>query len=115
LKKALEAKNWPTHQLRLDFYPERMAAWVATLFADCNAAHPDQPRLTSHQFRKRAFTIAKLAGIDSRDAAIAFGCNPDTMAKHYIGVDEGQIALDVARKLAGVLDPISQRSHSGSR
>jgi integrase len=110
LKKALEAKDWPTHQLRLDFDPERMAAWVATLFADFNAAHPDQPRLTSHQFRKRAFTLARLAGVDSRDAAIAFGCNPDTMAKHYVGVDEQQIAADVAKKLAGILDPHARKA-----
>jgi hypothetical protein len=108
LKNAIKAKGWPTHQLRLDFDPERMAAWVATLFADFNANHPEQPRLTSHQFRKRAFTMAKVAGVDSRDAAIAFGCNPDTMAKHYVGVDETQIASAVAKKLTRVLDPLAQ-------
>lgn len=113
LKKAIAAKGWPAHQLRLDFDPLRMAAWVATLFADFNDDHPDQPRFTSHQFRKRAFTVAKLAGVDSRDAAIAFGCNPDTMAKHYVGVDETQIAATVAKKLAGVLDPLVVQSQGG--
>jgi hypothetical protein len=82
-----------------------MSAWVMTIFSDFNEDHPDQPRLTSHQFRKRAFTLAKLAGIDSRDAAIAFGCNPDTMARHYVGVSEDQMAAAVATKLAGILDP----------
>jgi integrase len=110
LKQAIKAKGWPAHQLKLDFDPLRMAAWVATLFADYNDDHPHQTRLTSHQFRKRAFTVAKLAGVDSRDAAIAFGCNPDTMAKHYIGVDETQIAATVAKKLAAVLDPLVTQS-----
>jgi hypothetical protein len=115
LKKALAAKGWPTHQLRLDFDPERMATWVATLFADFNADHPDLPGLTSHHFRKRAGK-AKLAGVDSWVAAIAFGCSPDTMAKHYVAVDETQIAVDVAKKLTGVLDPLAQsQPRNGSR
>lgn len=108
LKAALDAKGWPTHRLKLDFDPSRMAAWVMTIFADYNADRPDAPKLTSHQFRKRAFTLAKLAGIDSRDAATAFGCNPDTMAKHYVGINETDIAANVAKRLAGVLDTTAQ-------
>jgi hypothetical protein len=92
-----------------------MTAWVMTIFSDYNADHMDAPKLTSHQFRKRAFTLAKLAGIDSRDAATAFGCNPDTMAKHYVGISETDIAASVAKKLAGLLDttaaqPTAQQS-----
>ena len=50
-----------------------------------------------------ANTLAKLAGIDSRDAATTFGCNPDTMAKHYIGISETDITASVAKKLAELL------------
>jgi uncharacterized protein YidB (DUF937 family) len=49
--------------------------------------------------------MAKLAGVNSRDAANAFGYNPDTMAKHYVGVDETEIAFAITKKLAGILDP----------
>jgi hypothetical protein len=31
------------------------------------------------------------------------------MAKHYVGGDETQIATEVAKKLAGVLDPFTQQ------
>jgi hypothetical protein len=44
--------------------------------------------------------------VDARDGAIAIGCNPDTMAKHYDGVDDQQIASNVIKKLANVLDPL---------
>jgi integrase len=104
LRKVLEALEWPTHRLKPEFKPRRVAGWVMTLFRAFNDARPDQPKLTSHMFRKRAFTLAKKAGIDSRDAAVAFGCNPDTMAMHYIGVTDDEITAGVAAKLAGLLD-----------
>jgi integrase len=104
LKKALKAKGWPSHQLIMTFDPDRMLDWVMTLFTDYNADRPDSPKLLSHMLRKRAFTLARVAGIDARDAAIAFGCNPDTMAKHYVYVDETQVTAEVARKLSGILD-----------
>lgn len=56
--------------------------------------------LTSHMFRKRAFTMAWLAGIDPRHASIAYGCNVETLMKHYVALDEQQVTDDVFARMA---------------
>jgi len=43
---------------------------------------------TSHMLLKRAFTLAWKAGIDMRQASIAYGCNVDTLMKHYVAMDK---------------------------
>lgn len=105
LKAALERRGWPTHQLKDDFSPGRMTGWVATLFHDYADDHPDRPRITSHLFRKRAFTTAWEAGIDPRKAAMAIGCNVDTMMDHYVRVNRQQVADDVFGRIGGLLLP----------
>jgi hypothetical protein len=67
---------------------------VEALFADYQAANPGR-HLTSHMFRKRAFTMAWKAGIDMRQASIAYGCNVDTLMKHYVAMDEQAVTDDV--------------------
>jgi len=94
LKAALTAKGWPVHQLNDEFAPRRLYFWVETLFADYRA-HPKRPVLTTHMFRKRAFTLAWEAGIDMRKASIAYGCNVDTMMRHYVAMDEQAVTDDV--------------------
>jgi integrase len=101
LKAALKAKRWPTHQLKAEFSPQRLYSWVETLFADYRTAHPDRPVLTTHMFRKRAFTSAWQAGIDPRRAAIAYGCNVDTLMKHYVHMDEQQVTDEVFAEMNG--------------
>jgi integrase len=103
LKAVLDAKGWPSHQLRPGFDPGRMLQWVMTLFADFNATRPARPRLTSHHFRKRAFTRAWEAGIDPKRAAIAIGVNPDTMFRHYVAMDEQEVTDDVFARLTPTL------------
>lgn len=105
LRTALERRGWPTHQLKDEFSPARMAAWVTTLFPDYAADHPDRPRITSHLFRKRAFTTAWEAGIDPRKAAMAIGCNVDTMMGHYVRIDRQQVADDVFGRIGSLLLP----------
>lgn len=95
LKAALEEKAWPVHQLKEEFSPQRLYYWVETLFADYRNAHRDRPVLTSHMFRKRAFTLAWQAGVDPRRAAIAYGCNVDTLMSHYVHMDEQAVTDDV--------------------
>lgn len=102
LKAALQAKGWPTHQLNPGFAPQRLYYWVGLLFSDYHKKHPDQPKLTSHMFRKRAFTLAWQAGVDARRASIAYGCNIDTLMKHYVHLDEQQVTDDVFAQLHGV-------------
>lgn len=55
--------------------------------------------------RTRAFTIAWEAGIDPRRAAIAIGCNPDTMMKHYVRMDEEAVTSEVMEAIAANLAP----------
>jgi integrase len=99
LKAALEAKSFPTHRLKAEFCPKRLYFWVETLFADYRATFPQRPVLTSHMFRKRAFTMAWDKGIDARRAAIAIGCNVDTMMRHYVSMDEQEVTDDVFAQL----------------
>jgi integrase len=95
LKALIQAKGWPTHQFKDEFSPQRLYYWVETLFADYRKAFPDRPVLTTHRFRKRAFTMAWQAGVDARRASIAYGCNVDTLMKHYVSMDEQQVTDDV--------------------
>jgi hypothetical protein len=101
LKAALAAKNFPTHQLKDEFSVQRLYYWVETLFADYRKAFPDRPPLTSHMFRKRAFTMAWNAGVDVQHASIAYGCNVDTLMRHYVALDEQQVTNAVFAKMHG--------------
>jgi integrase len=101
LKVALKAKGFPTHQLNPQFSPQRLYYWVETLFADYRKAHADRPTLTTHMFRKRAFTMAWQAGVDPRRASIAYGCNVDTLMRHYVSLDEQQVTDDVFGQMHG--------------
>ncbi len=105
LKESLTKCGFPTHQLRPEFSPRRLYHWIETLFIDYASANPDKPRITSHMLRKRAFTAAWEAGIDARKAAIAIGCNPDTMMKHYVKMDEEAVTNEVMDALAEKLAP----------
>jgi integrase len=99
LKEALKAKGWPAHRLIDTFDPKRLYHWVETLFTDFRKANPDAPKLTSHMFRKRAFTLAWEMGIDVRHASIAYGCNVDTLMRHYVVMDEQQVTDEVFSKM----------------
>jgi integrase len=101
LKAALKTKGFPTHQLKPNFSPQRLYFWVETLFADYRNAHKDRPTLTTHMFRKRAFTMAWQAGVDPRRAAVAYGCNVDTLMRHYVLLDEQQVTDDVFAQMSG--------------
>jgi hypothetical protein len=51
--------------------------------------------------RKRAFTLAWNAGIDARRASIAYGCNVDTLMKHYVALDEQEVTDGVFAQMNG--------------
>jgi integrase len=105
LKEAVRKMGCPAHRIKPDFAPKRFYYWVETLFIDYRAANPDRPAIHSHQLRKRAFTKAYEAGVSEREAAIAFGCNPDTMRRHYVAIDEQEVTDRVTAKLAEALAP----------
>jgi integrase len=72
---------------------------IETLFADYRKKFAEQPVLTTHMFRKRAFTMAWEAGIDARRASIAYGCNVDTLMGHYVALDEQQVTDEVFARM----------------
>jgi integrase len=105
LKEAVRKMGRPAHRIKPDFVPSRFYYWATTLFLDYRAANPDRPAIHSHQLRKRAFTAAWKNNIDPRKAAIAYGCNVDTVMRHYVQLDEQAVTDEVTDQLAGVLVP----------
>jgi integrase len=101
LKAALKSKGFPSHRINDEFAPTRLYGWIETLFADYGKANPTQPALTTHMFRKRAFTLAWEKGVDARRASIAYGCNVDTLMRHYVAMDEQQVTDDVFELMTG--------------
>ena len=96
---AITAKGWPRHQLNPEFSPQRLYSWIETLFAEYRKANQEAPLLTTHMFRKRAFTMAWKAGVDARRAAIAYGCNVDTLMQHYVYLDEQAVTDEVFARM----------------
>ncbi|HJZ56681.1 MAG TPA: hypothetical protein VKE74_17065 [Gemmataceae bacterium] len=47
--------------------------------------------------------------------SVALSISFATQVKHDVGVDETQIAAAVAKKLAGVLDPLAQPPRSDAK
>lgn len=100
LRTSVEKMGCPTHRIKTDFVPGRLYHWIQTLFIDYGKEHLEEPPIHSHMLRKRAFTAAWDAGIDPRRAAIAIGCNPETIMKHYVQLDEQAVTDDVIRQLS---------------
>lgn len=103
LIEAVKRMGCPTHLIKADFAPRRLYNWIETLFIEFGEANPEKPSINSHQLRKRAFTAAWEHGIDPRRAAIAIGCNPDTVMRHYVKLDEQAVTDEVMVKLASKL------------
>jgi integrase len=103
LVEAVRKMGCPTHRIKRDFVPRRLYHWIETLFIDYGQEHPERPPIHSHQLRKRAFTAAWEKGIDPHKAGIAIGCNPDTVMRYYVKLDEQVVTDEVMGQLAGRL------------
>jgi hypothetical protein len=104
-KEAIKKLGYATHQVKDEFAPSRLYHWITTLFLDYGKAHPDRPHIHSHQLRERAFTAAWKNNIDPRKAATAYGCNVDTVMRHYVALDEQAVTDEVTEQLSTVLTP----------
>ena len=70
-----------------EFRPERLKRWLQKEITDYNQENEGKPGFvpfTAHNFRDTAMTRAWDADIDLDRAALAYGCNRETMKKHYI-------------------------------
>jgi len=84
-----------------DFAPERMIAWFEDQQQAYFASHPGVRRFKLHNFRGLAMSRAKELGVSYDAAAIAFGCHPETMRRHYVVLDETAISDDVMDRMHG--------------
>lgn len=85
----------PAERLRS---PHRLKGWIedtfVAYFEDTGAR-----KFTPHKLRGTAMSHARRAKIDVEDASIFFGCNPETMRKHYLDIDETKVSDDVAERM----------------
>ena len=100
LRERLEAREERIGKVNPQFSPNRLKWWLQDELADYHAAHSDRRRIKAHDFRRKAMTEAWKLDIPMEKAAIAFGCNPNTMRQHYIALDETKISDEVLGAIA---------------
>jgi hypothetical protein len=69
------------------FSPARLVNWLQDQ-ANLYFEKTGRPRFKLHNFRGTAMSRARGCGVSYDDAAIAFGCHPETMRRHYVAEDE---------------------------
>lgn len=77
-----------------EYKPLRLMRWLQRQ-ARTYFETTDAKRFKLHNYRGSAMSKARLLGVPYDDAAIAFGCNPETMRKHYVATDEQAISDSV--------------------
>jgi len=110
----LERRDVPTHRVNPVFDPQRLAWWAKDEIDDFNRAHPDDPKIKSHDFRKRAVTEAHRAGLDVDTAAAAVGMSAATARGYYLSIDQEKASAILSAKLAGTLRPQLKPEGSGA-
>jgi integrase len=109
LRRIYLDRGRPHHAGRIKGYsPERLKDWLENEAQHFFKVHPQRLRFKLHNLRGAAMTRAWMAGIKVEDAAIAFGCDPETMRQHYLALDEQAIADRVLRQLNGASQPVSE-------
>jgi integrase len=94
------------HAERIKGYsPERLKDWLENEAQSFFKKHPERLKFKLHNLRGAAMTRAWMAGIKVEDAAIAFGCDPETMREHYLALDEQAIADRVLGRISGTSQP----------
>src|SRR5262249_38214347 len=103
LKAANKERGVPTHRQSAEFSPARLYMWVVQImgkYQDATGHH-----LSSHDFRRAAFTRAAEEDIHPKRAAVAFDVTAETMMKYYTAAEKKQTADDVLGGLASKLLP----------
>jgi integrase len=101
----LKLREVPTHRRNPVFDPKRLNWWAMDEIDDFNKAHPGQPKIQSHDFRKRAITEAHRAGLDVDTAAAAVGMSPATARTYYLAIDQEKASEVLTQKLGTTLRP----------
>lgn len=96
-------KGFPTHRQKLDFTPRRLYQWVVQIMQAYQKATGND--LSSHDFRKAAFTRAAEKDVHPKRAAAAFDVTAETMLRYYTATDKKKTADEVLGGLADDLRP----------
>jgi len=99
-----------------EFQPIRLKRFLQNEVVEYFQTHPKVRPFTLHDFRGTAMSMAKAAGVSYDDAAITFGCHPETMRQHYLVMDEVAISDAVLERVQRVkgLDDGSKNVENGS-
>ena len=91
------------HQVILEFSTKRLYTWIVALLRDYQAQTGRD--LSSHDFRRAAFTRAAEADIHPKRAAVAFDVTAETMLKYYTATEKKRTADEVLSELQAQLMP----------
>lgn len=100
---ANRAKGWPTHRQNPEFATRRLYLWVVQLMQ--NYQDETGTTLTSHDFRRAAFTRSAEDAVHPKLAAVAFDVTAETMLRYYTAAEKKKTADEVLSGLAGKLLP----------
>ncbi|MCE9560514.1 MAG: tyrosine-type recombinase/integrase [Planctomycetes bacterium] len=101
----LKLRGVPTHRINPEFDPERLVWWAKDEVDDFNKSRPEQPKIQSHDFRKRFVTEAHKAGTDVDTAAAAAGMSPATARGYYLALDQQTASEGVSAAIGETLRP----------
>lgn len=85
------------HQVILEFSTRRLYTWIVALLRDYQKETGRD--LSSHDFRRAAFTRAAEADIHPKRAAVAFDVTAETMLKYYTATEKKRTADEVLGEL----------------
>jgi integrase len=111
LKEANRRRGVPTHRQVVEFSPRRLYLWVLALMQDYQKA--TGRNMSSHDFRKAAFTRAAEEDIHPKRAAVAFDVTAETMLRYYTATEKKRTSDEVLGELQGKLLPRKKRSSGG--
>jgi integrase len=100
---ANKEKGYPTHRQKHEFTPHRLYLWVLQLMGYYQKATGRD--LSSHDFRRAAFTRAAERDVHPKRAAVAFDVTPETMLRYYTATEKKKTADEVLSGLAEDLLP----------
>jgi hypothetical protein len=92
-----KGNHQPANAVRT-FTPARLKRWMqdeAKNYFDRTNAR----KFKLHNFRGTAMSKARVAGVSTDDAAIAFDCTVATMQQHYLAFDKARVADDVFSRI----------------
>ncbi|HTU90346.1 MAG TPA: hypothetical protein VMF69_09755, partial [Gemmataceae bacterium] len=103
LIEANRKNGFPVHRQKADFAPRRLYLWVVQIMQYYQKQTGKD--LSSHDFRRAAFTRAAEADIHPKRAAVAFDVTAETMLKYYTATEKKRTADEVLSELQAELMP----------